>query len=66
MFSLYAYVMTIVNVVMNSEMRNIEHNCYFNSYSGFYRAKFWSEYLKERDHSENLDVDRKILLDYVG
>jgi hypothetical protein len=25
------------------------------------RTKFWSEYLKEADHSENLGVDGKII-----
>jgi hypothetical protein len=28
-------------------------------------TKFWSENLKERDHSEDLGVDRKILLEWL-
>jgi hypothetical protein len=29
-------------------------------------TKFWSENLKERDHSEDKDVDRKIILEWVN
>jgi hypothetical protein len=27
--------------------------------------KFWSENVKGRDHSENLDVDEKIILEWI-
>jgi hypothetical protein len=35
-----------------------------NKRSKFY-SKFWSEGLKERDHLEDLDIDVKILLQYI-
>jgi hypothetical protein len=28
-------------------------------------AQFWSENLKERDHSENLGADGKVILEYI-
>jgi len=30
------------------------------------QTEFWSEYLKERDHAEDLDVDGNIILELIS
>jgi Asp-tRNA(Asn)/Glu-tRNA(Gln) amidotransferase B subunit len=53
----------IVRMIKHSRMRWAEHVEYSREIRN--ATEFWSENVNERDHSENLGVDGRIILEWI-
>jgi hypothetical protein len=61
--NLYASSNIIIRVIKSRRMRREGHVVHMGKWET--NTKFWSENMKERDHSKHLDVDGKIISERI-